>query len=120
MKEFYKEISDIIVASNMADKEVWVCGDMNVDYKRRNSHKYKKALRFLRKNHLKHLPTSATRLHPKGATTIDHIYTNKDCVVASGNINEYLSDHIPIYAIFKKTKKPTPEENCEGKKLQRV
>ena len=100
--DFYKELSDILKESNMADKEVWVCGDTNVDYKHRNSHKYKKALRFLRKNYLKHLPTSATRLHPKGSTTIDHIYTNKGQYVASGNVNEYLSDHIPIYAVFKK------------------
>ena len=104
VKEFYRELSEIICESNMADKEIWVCGDMNVDYKHRNSPKYKKALRFLRKNGLKHLPTGSTRLHPKGSTTIDHIYTNKGRYVASGNINEYLSDHIPIYAVFKKVR----------------
>ena len=115
VKEFYSEISKIITDSGMADKEIWVCGDMNVDYKHRNSHKYKKALKFLKKNHLKHLPTGSTRLHPRGSTTIDHIYTNKGQFVASGNVNEYLSDHIPIYAIFKKVRNNLQKKKITGR-----
>ena len=87
----------------MADKEIWVCGDTNVDYKQQNSHEFKKTLRYLRHTHLKHLPMSATRLHKHGST-IDHIYTNRGKHVMSGNVNKYLNDHIPIYVIFKKVR----------------
>ena len=115
VKEFFRELSDIIVASEMSTKEIWICGDMNVNSKHRNSPKYKKALTFLRKNHLKHLPTGCTRLHPKGATTIDHIYTSKGQYVASGNVNEFLSDHIPIFAIYKKTRNQQHRKKIMGR-----
>ena len=115
VSEFVKELTTIVEHPLLKGKEIWIAGDTNVDFKKRNSNKCKKLLAFLKKQKLKHLRTGPTRLHPLGSTIIDQIYTNAAFKCRSGNVNEYLSDHIPIYAIHKKDRNDNKKAKVIGR-----
>ena len=115
VEKFYKKLSKLIETSGFVNKDIWIMGDMNVDFKHRNSAKYKKTLAFLKRHHFRQLRTGITRLHPKGSTIIDHIYTNVHQDVTSGSLNEYISDHIPILAIYKKERAQHTRKKVTGR-----
>ena len=112
-KECYTQLSNLLkgVEELLENKEIWINGDFNVNTKARNSTKFRNMTSFLRKNHLRYLPTQPTRFHPLGNSTLDHIYTNCAHVMDNGLVKEVLSDHAAVYAI--KKQKP-----CKHEKLK--
>ena len=57
--------------------------------------------RFLKRTKLKYLQTRATYFHPRGKSTLDHIYTNADHVSEYGVLNDMNGDHAPVYVVKK-------------------
>ena len=96
LSEMLKEADDII-----KNREIWINGDFNVNTKARNSTRFRNMTSFLRKNHLRYLPTKPTRFHPLGNSTLDHIYTNCKHVSEHGLVREVLSDHAAVYVVKK-------------------
>lgn len=76
--------------------ELYVKGDLNIDYNM-NSASYKKLTTFETRNNLLQYITSYTRITRNSATLVDHAYTNSQNITESGVIDLNMSDHYAIY-----------------------
>ena len=61
-KNFFLELSNYIEAGLLTDKELYICGDFNIDYLHRNDPKTKALINFLRSYGLKQHIETPTRL----------------------------------------------------------
>ena len=90
----------------MGNNDLWLLGDFNIDFLKRQDNKTKKLHEFLRTNGLKQHITTPTRLTGFGKSCIDFIISNIDDrrVVSCGTLNDVISDHLPVYICSKKTR----------------
>ena len=56
-----------------------------------------------------------TRIHNKCKSLIDMFFTNIDNIMFSGTIDVSISDHLPIYIIIKKCRKPKNVTRIKGR-----
>ena len=85
--------------SNM---EIIMLGDLNIDYKNKQTPNYKKLIFFQKSNSLQQHIKTATRHTAKSSTVLDIALTSSPHIIAAGTININISDHQPIYIIRKK------------------
>ena len=95
-----KFIADII-ASN-ANAEVWILGDFNIDFLKRNVPSTKKIINAIRVLGLTQLIRTITRPSNNSGTCIDWIMTNSEYVSLSFVSNNLISDHYPVICVRKK------------------
>ena len=100
-KMAYKQLLEMTNSPMIGNRELWILGDLNVNTKNRNTTKYRYMTGFLRKSKLHYLSTGYTHYHPRGASILDHIYTNCDKVSCNGLMNDRFSDHVPVFAVKK-------------------
>ena len=93
--------------------DVYIVGDLNIDYKNRKSVAHRKLAFFVRANGFKQIIKNTTRNTSSSSTILDLIITNAQYISSSGTINSYISDHQPIYIVKKKEKQITI--SCEFK-----
>ena len=84
--------------------ELWILGDINVDFLNRADENRIKYLRLFKKYGLQQHIDGITRPNMRGGTCIDWIITNSDFVKLAGISNDFVSDHFTIYAIRKKNR----------------
>ena len=75
--------------------ELWLLGDLNIDYLIRDQVDTKKYLSVFKTNGLKQIISDITRPYRNGGTCIDWIVTSSTFVQTSGVCNHMLSDHFP-------------------------
>ena len=101
-REAYKQLKELVHKPLVGNSEVWILGDLNVNTRARNTAKFRQLSGFLRKTHLRYLPTGPTHYDPiHGSTTLDHVYTNCRFVDQHGLLNDTISDHIPVFVTKK-------------------
>ena len=85
------------------NKDVYIMGDMNIDFLKFNSHpKTGEYLENIFLHGFIPLISKPTRITPYSATLIDHIYTNKlNIDIKSGIIITDVSDHFGIFSVVK-------------------
>lgn len=86
------------------DDELYVVGDLNLDYSCTGSPTYRKLINIERSYHLKQYIVNPTRVSCKSSSLIDHIYSNSLIIAESGTLNVHSSDHYPCYVVRKKQK----------------
>lgn len=84
--------------------EIYLMGDLNLNYLDSNSSSMKKIKKFESHNHLCQWITQSTRISNKSESLIDHIYSNSKHVSLSGTVTNCISDHFPTFIIRKKAK----------------
>lgn len=89
------------------NSEVFVLGDLNLNYLDSNSSSVKKIKKFENQNHLSQLITNSTRISSKSESLIYHIYSNSKYISLSGIVTNCTSDHFPTFVVRKKTKSLT-------------
>ena len=97
-------LKEILSRFENRSEEVWILGDLNVDYLKRDCPKTVLLNDFLRKAGLKQQIHDITRPNKSGGTCIDYILTNSSFVEKAGVTNDLLADHYTIYCIRKKSR----------------
>ena len=95
--------------------EISVMGDLNRNYKNRNTAPFRLLKEIERDFGLKQLITSPTRVTSKSSTLIDLLLTDCNHVVESGVLDISISDHLPIYYIKKKSRECNPKKSIKGR-----
>ena len=84
------------------DCDIFIGGDYNINYIKKNSPGMKKLSKFCKTNQFKQIINTITR--PDSNTCIDLILTNSETIKESGALDINISDHLPIFFIRKKVK----------------
>ena len=114
-KAAFIELLKLVRTPLIGNREVWILGDLNVNTKARNSTKFGYLTTFLRKSKLRYLPTGYTHYHPRGASVLDHVYTNCDKVSSHGLINDTVSDHVPVFVVKKQCSRAAHMKTITGR-----
>ena len=92
------------VCDNLDRNQCIIMGDFNINLISREDHG-NDLLRLTETYGLLQLIMTPTRITNTSSTLIDHIYTNiSSYCIQSGCIEAGISDHLPVYAVFKKFK----------------
>ena len=96
--------------------ETVILGDFNIDYKNKNSPKFKKIKFFERANALEQMICTTTRNSKTSSTILDMVFTNMKYIKEAGTLDSFLSDHQPIFLLKKKVKTTgRQEQQFEGR-----
>ena len=111
-----KTLEEGITSLSSPSQELVILGDFNVDYKNQKSPNFKKIKFFERANSLDQKISNATRNTKHSSTLLDVIFTNIKYVKAAGTLDSFLSDHLPIFLLKKKSKNTAKvEQNFQGR-----
>ena len=102
MSNYVKWLNDVMEGIDMVRSELFILGDMNIDYKNMKLFKNLKLKHFETKFNLRQLIDIETRVTSSTATILDWVYTSTEYVSRSGVINYNISDHMPTFLVRKK------------------
>ena len=102
-----------IANKNLRRKDLFILGDLNINYKNKNSPNYKKLAFFESSNSLKQVINRATRTTKNTNSILDLILTNCKYIAMAGTLDTFISDHQPIFIVKKKQR-----TQVEGIKFQ--
>ena len=108
-------LNDCLCELNLEKVEVFIMGDINIDYLRKTSPNYKKLKFFVQSNGLTQLISNTTRNTVKGSSLLDLVITNSKYVSHSGTLDHFISDHQPIFIIKKKMRDKRPTIDFRGR-----
>ena len=117
IEQFFQILSDVIIENSLLDTELWLLGDLNIDFLKRDDPNTRKLFDFLRLTGLKQHILKPTRITGFTKSCIDHIITNIDNskVSAVGVLNDVISDHYPIFICIKKKRNSTEFRKIKGR-----
>ena len=119
-KSFCKNIQDKIQEANLKDNtEMYIMGDFNVDYLDKRSKDFTELNTSMKSLGLKQIISSPTRYGNTKNSCLDLIFTNSECIAASGVINVNISDHFPVFVSRKKERTMTKKTKFEGRSYTR-
>ena len=100
---------------NIGKIDLFLMGDLNINYKNQKSPKYKKLHFFAQSNGLTQHISSTTRNNDKTKSLIDLALTNSKFIKKAGTLEHFISDHQPIYIIHKKSRDTRQSVKFEGR-----
>ena len=106
---------DCLKTINMSKTDIFMLGDMNVNYINKRSPDFKKINFFATSNGLTQCITTITRVTEKTKSLIDLILTNSKFINSAGSLDHHISDHQPIYAVHKKSRDERPKAQFKGR-----
>ena len=95
-------LDDCLRTVNLSKVNVFIVGDLNINYQRKSSHDYKKLHFFAQSNGLTQYINNTTRNTDKTKSLIDLALTNSKFISNAGTLEYFISDHQPIYIVHKK------------------
>ena len=95
-------LDDCLKELNLRKMNLFIMGDLNVNYKNKSAACYKQLHFFVQSNGLTQYINNTTRNTDKTKSLIDLAITNSQFVSNSGTLEHYMSDHQPIFIIHKK------------------
>ena len=110
-----KYLDDCIRTINTVKVDVFLLGDLNVNYKNTSSPDYKKLHFFAQSNGLSQLIKSTTRNTDKTKTLIDLAMSNSKFISKAGTLKLFRSDHQPIFVMHKKGRDRRKSEEFKGR-----
>ena len=116
LEQFRNQLNDIIKTINPNRHEIYIFGDMNINFLKFNEHaQTEEFLDMLYANNILPIITKPTRLTDHTATLIDHIYTNSLQNFTPGILTVDITDHLPIFCLVR----TQPTRNNSNKKYFR-
>ena len=106
---------ECISSLNMSKVNVFILGDMNVNYTNKSAPSYKKLNFFNQSNGLTQHINTTTRNTDKTKSLIDLALTNSKFVSHVGTLEHFISDHQPIFIIHKKNRDVRQKVEFEGR-----
>ena len=98
----HDRIKDIVVYNENLGYELWILGDLNIDYFLRDKTEVKKFITLFKSYGLSQLISDITRPYKTNGTCIDWIITSTPFVSKSGVDIHLISDHLPVFCSRKK------------------
>ena len=86
----------------MTKREVWIIGDFNIDWLKRDAPDTAKIMQFCKTHGLEQLIKTITRPNKYKGSLIDLMITNSNFVFEAGVLDDMIADHYTIYCIRKK------------------
>ena len=108
-------LSSCLNQLNRNKLNIYIMGDLNIDYLNSTANAYKSLVFFEKSNQLKQVIRDTTRNNDKTNTLLDLILTDDGHVCKSGTLNMMISDHQPIYIIKKKCRETRNSASFEGR-----
>ena len=108
-------IDDILQLFNLNKVEVYIMGDMNVNYKNKSSKDFKKLNFFIKANGFTQVIENTTRNTDKTKSLLDIVLTNSKYIERAGTLDHFISDHQPIFVIKKKKRDRRPKVEFKGR-----
>ena len=99
----------------MSKINLFLVGDLNVNYQNKSAASYKKLHFFVQSNSFSQLISTITRNTDKSKSLIDLVITNSQYVSVSGTFNHYMSDHQSIFVVHKKGRDKRQSIKFEGR-----
>ena len=115
LKLALKYLDECLKTINLSKVNVFLLGDLNVDYQNKSSPNYKKLLFFSQSNGLTQHIKSSTRVTDKSRTLIDVALTNSKAIASAGTLDHFISDHQPIFIVHKKGRDTRDSVNFSGR-----
>ena len=108
---FILYIEQCIDKLDLRNKDLIMCGDVNIDVLDKKNVSTIKLVELLSQVGLENYIKTPTRFSKYKNSCIDHVYSNSDIILKSGVLDVNISDHELVYIIRKKTK--TNHKKCE-------
>ena len=108
-------LDDCLKTINLFKTDVFIVGDLNVNYKNKSSPAYKKIKFFAQSNSLTQYIESTTRNTDKTNTLLDLALSNSKFINQAGTLEHFISDHQPIYIVHKKSRDKREKAYFEGR-----
>ena len=115
VNKFFKYFEECTKQLRLDKIDLFILGDMNINYKNKVSGEFKKLKFFMQANGLSQLVTNATRNSDKSKSLIDLILTNSKHISSAGTLSHFVSDHQPIFAVKKKKRDTREKEEFIGR-----
>ena len=115
LEKAIKYLDDSVRNFDLSKVELFLLGDLNVDYKNKTSPNYKKLSFFVQSNGLLQLIHNTTRNTSNSSSLLDLILTNSKYIKIAGTLNHFVSDHQPIYVVKKKKRDNRPKVEFTGR-----
>ena len=114
---FFTTLTDIILQNSLLENEMWLLGDLNIDFLKREDPNTRKLFDFLRLTGLSQRIKLPTRMTGFTSSCIDHIISNIENVKISsvGVLNDVISDHYPVYICIKKERNRVEHMKIKGR-----
>ena len=115
LKKAIDYLEECLLSLDMDTMELFIMGDLNVNYKNKLSVEYKKLNFFVKANGLTQIIENTTRVMDKTNSLLDLVLTNSIYVSKAGTLEHFISDHQPIYVVKKKGRDTRPKVEFEGR-----
>ena len=102
---------------DMDKVEIFMLGDMNVNYKNKSSKDFKKLNFFVKANGLSQEIVTSTRNSDKTKSLLDIVLTNARHVCKAGALEHFVSDHQPVFIVKKKKRDHRPKVEFKGRTI---
>ena len=113
--EFIEYLENSIEGFNLDNKDLIICGDVNIDVLDKTNESTKKLIEFLSQTGLTNLIKTPTRFSNNKNSCIDHIYSNSYSIIDSGVLDVNISDHEFVYMVRKKLKSVHTKSEFTGR-----
>ena len=115
LKKAISYLDECLKLINLDKNNVFLLGDMNVNYKNKKSPNFKRFNFFAQSNGMTQFIKNATRNTDKTNSLIDIALSNSKFVNSSGTLDHFISDHQPIYLLHKKARDTRPKVQFKGR-----
>ena len=115
LDNFISYMEECIKTFDLGKVELFVLGDMNVDFKSKKSSEYKKLNFLIQSNGLTQYIRNTTRNTMNSNSLVDLVLTNSKYISSAGLIDHHFSDHQPVYVVKKKKRDDRPKVEFKGR-----
>ena len=115
LEKAVKYMDEMLKMFELDKVEIFVLGDLNVNYKNKSSQAFKKLNFFTKTNGLSQVIDNTTRNNDKSKSLLDIILTNSIYISKAGTLDHFISDHQPIYVVKKKQRDHRPKVEFKGR-----
>ena len=108
-------LNNCLRALNLYKTDLFIMGDLNINYQNKSSPGYKRLSFFNQSNGLSQYISSTTRNTDKSKSLIDLVLSNSKFVACAGTLQHFISDHQPIFVVHKKGRDSRKSVTFEGR-----
>ena len=114
----FKALNNSLEQISVRKKDLFIMGDLNINYNNKKSTSYRQLAFFERVNNLAQLIKNSTRINQQTSTILDLILTNAQYISHAGTLDTYISDHQPIFVVKKKKRNPKLKVSFLGRQYK--
>ena len=115
LDSFITYMEECIKGFDLGKVELFVLGDMNVNFKSKKTREYKKLNFLIQSNGLTQHIKDTTRNTKDSNSLVDLVLTNSKYVSSAGLLDHYFSDHQAIFVVKKKKRDKRPKAEFKGR-----